>query len=210
MRDGTRLWIQRSSIGWMCRDNRSRDIYTMPQTMYSNPSVADFLRGRTPVATEMSTWREGEIELTISAYITKDAPLSSLVSSVRAIVFRCDDMLVMRNRDGMHILPGGRVERGESQMDALRREITDIRRIGFMYLRHKTPKPPEYPYPYPDFFWPIFGAHYLEDSPNRPASDEYEQSSEFVPVTRLKCLELSQSELAFLQAITYGENEKDG
>ena len=183
-----------------------------------NLSVDEFLKGHTPVMVGSSIWWEGKIKLDISAYITEDAPLSSLVSSVRAIVFRGDDVLVMRNRDGTHILPGGRVEHGESQVEALRREIveeagieiTDIRRVGFMHLRHRTSRPPDYPYPYPDFFWPIFRAHYLEDSPNGPASDEYEQSSEFVPVTRLICSELSQPELAFLQAITYGENEKDG
>jgi 8-oxo-dGTP pyrophosphatase MutT (NUDIX family) len=181
-------------------------------------SADEFLKGYIPVATKVSIWREGKIELAISAYIVKDAPPAELVSSVRAIVFRGDDVLVMRNRDGTHILPGGRIEQGESQMDALRREIleeagieiTDIRRIGFMYLQHRTPKPPGYPYPYPDFFWPIFSAQYLEDSPNGPVPDEYEQSSEFVPASRLKCLELSQSELAFLQSITDGENEKDG
>ena len=154
----------------------------------------------------------------ISAYITKDELPSSLVSSVRAIIFRGDDVLMMRNRDGTHILPGGRLEHGESQMDALRREIVeeagieigDIRRIGFMRLRHKTPRPPDYPYPYPDFFWSIFSACYLQDSPDGASPDEYELSAEFVSVSRLSCLELSQSELAFLQASNDGENERDG
>ena len=177
----------------------------------------EFLRGRTPVATGSSIWWEGEIELDISAYISEDDPPAVLVSSVRAIVFRGDDVLVMRNRDGTHILPGGRIERGESQMDALRREveeeaeieITDIRQIGFMHLRHRTPKPPDYPYPYPDFFWSIFSGRYLKDSPGRSSPDEYELSAEFVPVSRLSCLGLSQSELALLQAGNDGENKGD-
>ena len=131
----------------------------------------------------------------ISAHITNDEPPADLVSSVRAIVFRGDDVLVMRNRHGTHILPGGRIENDESQIDALRREIieesgieiTDIRRIGFMHLRHRTPKPPSYPHPYPDFFWPIFSARYLEDSPGGSSPDEYELSAEFVSVSRLGC-----------------------
>ena len=66
--------------------------------MCLNPSVDDFLRGRTPVATGSSSWWEGEIGLDISAYITEDEPPADLVSSVRAIVFRGEDVLVMRNR----------------------------------------------------------------------------------------------------------------
>ena len=124
----------------------------------------------------------------------------------------------MRNRDGTHIFPGGRVECGESQVEALRREvieeagieIADIRRIGFMHLRHKTAKPPDYPYPYPDFFWSIFSAHlpqrYFRKSCVR-TSMSYPQNS--CRSQNLRCMELSQPELAFLQAITDGENEKD-
>ena len=175
-----------------------------------NLSADDFLRGRTPVATGSSTWWEGEIELDISSYVTKDEPPADLVSSVRAIVFRGDDVLLMCNRDGTHILPGGRIEHGESQMDALRREImeeagieiTDIQRIGFMHLRHRTPMPPDYPYQYPDFFWSIFRACYLKSSPDGRAPDDYEISAEFEPKVILDDLEISSLERTFLQAAT--------
>ena len=153
----------------------------------------------------------------IAAYVSRDEPPAGLVSSVRAIVFRGDQVLVMRNRDGTHIFPGGRVECGESQVEALRREvieeagieIADIRRIGFMHLRHKKAKPPDYPYPYPDFFWSIFSAHYLRDISDVRVPDEYELSEEFLPVANLRCMEISQPELAFLQEITGGDDEKD-
>ena len=116
------------------------------------------------------------------------------MSSVRALVFRDESILLMHNVDGPHIIPGGRVESGESHLDALRRElieeagveITGVRPLGFMHLRHETPKPPNYPYLYPDFFWPIFVKRNTTAKARRHrVQDDYELSSEFVPIIDL-------------------------
>ena len=159
-----------------------------------------------PVDVEGSVWGAGEIELTISSYITCDEPPPQLVTSVRALVFRDGSILLMQNVNGPHILPGGRVESGESHLDALRRElveeagveITGVRPLGFMHLRHETPKPPNYPYLYPDLFWPIFQAEYDGDSDLALEPDDYELSSEFVPMDDLNRSALTAAELAFL------------
>ncbi len=169
--------------------------------------VADeFLRDYSPVNVEVHTWSAGEIELTISSFITCDEPPPQLVSSVRALVFRDESILLMHNVDGSHIHPGGRVEAGESHLDALRRElveeagvkITDVHPLGFMHLRHKTPKPPNYPFLYPDFYWPIFVAECAGDSEETQVQDDYELSSEFVPIVDLDRSALTAGELVFL------------
>ena len=172
--------------------------------------VADeFLRDYSPVNVEVHTWRAGEIELTISSYITCDEPPRQLVSSVRALVFREESILLMHNVDGSHIHPGGRVEAGESHLDALRRElveeagvkIADVRRLGFRHLRHETPKPPNYPYLYPDFFWPIFVAEYDGESEETRVQDDYELSSEFIPLVDLDRSILTEAELVYLDHV---------
>lgn len=174
--------------------------------MPSDPVADEFLRHYSPVTVETHTWRTGEIELTISSYITCDEPPPQLVSSVRALVFRGESILLMHNMDGSHIHPGGRVEAGESHLDALRRELVEeagvkiagVRRLGFRHLRHETPKPPNYPYLYPDFFWPIFVAEYAGDSEETQVQDDYELSSEFVPLVDLDRSALTAGELVFL------------
>ena len=174
--------------------------------MQADPVADEFLRNYSPVDVERSVWRAGEIELTISSYITCDEPPPQLVSSVRALVFRDESILLMQNVNGPHILPGGRVESGESHLDALRRELVEeagveiagMRPLGFMHLRHETRKPPDYPYLYPDLFWPIFRAEYDGDSDLTLEPDDYELSSEFVPIDDLGRSPLTTAELAYL------------
>lgn len=174
--------------------------------MPSDPAADEFLERYTPLTVEAHAWSGGEIELTISSYITCEEPPPQLVSSVRALVFRDESILLMHNVDGSHIHPGGRVEAGESHLEALRRElmeeagvnITGVLRLGFLHLRHQTPKPPNYPYLYPDFIWPVFVAEYDGDCEEPQAQDDYELSSEFVPMADLHRSILTKAELVYL------------
>ena len=56
----------------------------------------------------------------------------------------------------------------------------------------------DYPYLYPDFFWPIFRVEYARDYEGKRVPDDYELSSEFVPVADLDRSALTAAELAYL------------
>jgi len=133
-----------------------------------------------------------------SGYLCSEAPPADLVSSVRAVVFKEDLMLVMRNPGGTHILPGGRVEEGETLEEALQRELleeagVEIRigdQIGLVHFRHTTPKPQGYPYLYPDFLWPVYVALCVRQRPDAKVDDDYEIASEFMPPHDVRRLDL--------------------
>ena len=166
-----------------------------------------FLSRHKRVSQDTAKWRDG-IELEISGYICSETPPADLVSSVRAIVFKADDVLVMRNLDGTYILPGGRVEEGETFDETLRRELLEeagveikvLPQIGLVHLRHTTPKPKGYSYPYPDFLWPVFVASVVGLKPDARVDDGYDIASQFLPLQEVRASDLENFESAFLEA----------
>ena len=174
--------------------------------------LSQFLSRQMRVSNTKAKWGL-QIELDISGYLSAESPPQDLVSSVRGIVFREDQVLVMENLDGTHILPGGRVEQGETHEETLRRELLEEAgvyiaigdQVGFVHLRHMTPKPKGHPHPYPDFFWPVYVALYVGFRPEAKVEDDYEVSSRFLPVQEVRRLALGDHEKALLDAAVTAE-----
>ncbi len=124
--------------------------------------VSEFLSGRTALAEWSGAW--GPHQLHMSAYLGDKMPPVEYVTSARAVVFRNDSVLVVREPGDEHILPGGRLETRESPEEAARREVIEetgwtmgpISLIGVRHFHHLTPEPPDWPYPYPDFLQVVF------------------------------------------------------
>ena len=140
-----------------------------------------------PVAEEDVVW--GDLPIYAAYYVTSEPLPEELVTSVRAVVLCGELVLVSRNRDAVHALPGGRREPGESFEETLRREVLEEtgyaigrpRRLGVAHLRHLAPKPAGYPFPHPDFLWAV----YVVDSVGRRLPvpvDDYELEARFVPL----------------------------
>lgn len=119
----------------------------------------------------------------VDTYVSAMLPPTDLTTSVRAIVRVRDKLVALQNRDGIHILPGGRLEPGESHLGALHREIEEETglvptwtspAIGFLHFRHLMPRLANYPYPYPNMFHLVF----VTDADGEPRSgdvDGYEE-----------------------------------
>ena len=86
-----------------------------------SPDLAVFLSCHAPEAREEVTW--GEMRLQRACYLCGELPPLEYVTSVRGIVLRDTEVMVMTNPDETHIFPGGRRELGESLEETLRREV---------------------------------------------------------------------------------------
>jgi ADP-ribose pyrophosphatase YjhB (NUDIX family) len=152
-----------------------------------------FLAGYAPDDVQMVEWgAEGNPgPLRVAGYLSRELPPLPYVTSVRAVVSRGDLVLVMRNRDGVHILPGGQREPGETLVQTLEREVLeeagwtiDVRgRIGFLHFRHLGPRPPGpargVPALYPDFAQVEFLAEALASRPGARMPGDHELESSF-------------------------------
>ncbi len=169
--------------------------------------LANYLSSGRLLAEDSFSW--GDMPLNIACYLSSIQPPGQYVSSVRAIVFLDDTVLVVRgNGNEYYILPGGRMEKNESQEGTLRRELLEetgwmlkeLSILGFMHFHHLGPKPADYPYPYPDFLWLIYYAQAHNHFPGAIIDDEYVRGVEFCPTTELQKFHIKEGELALLEA----------
>ena len=150
-----------------------------------------------------------KMSLEYAYYVSSEPPPSQYVSSVRAIVFQGDSVMVIRgDRGQFYIIPGGRMENNESPEETLRREILEetgwtlkgLTILGFMHFHHLGPRPASYLYPYPDFIWLIYTAQVNDYIPESMVYDKYVQEARFHTLNTLPPLKIEKGELALLNA----------
>jgi ADP-ribose pyrophosphatase YjhB (NUDIX family) len=169
-------------------------------------SLAEFLSAHVVRAEEDYRW--GELRLHVTSLLCRDLPPQELITSARAVVLRAGGVLVVRDPTGVHILPGGRRQAGETLERTVRREVLEEtgwaidppRLLGVKHFRHLTPKPAGYSYPYPDFFQIVYAAQAHRFDPDGRETDGYELGAEFQPTAQVQRLPLPRSELIFLAA----------
>ena len=173
--------------------------------------IASFLHGQTAVATDTPTWQwqNHSLPLRQQTYLCPTLPPDELISSARAVLLRGDEVIVIHDhKNEPYIIPGGRREPGESVLETLQREVReetgwsvrDTAVLGFIHFRHLAPKPPNYPYPYPDFVWAIFTAQAVNFDPTTVEEDAYVTSSSFQPVADVLSWQLKDGQNQLLQA----------
>jgi len=125
-----------------------------------HPLLGPLLEDRRPLCVEIATWTIGQLEL--STYAGEADLPDELVTSVRCVVTRGDQVLVCQEPDGrVMIFPGGRREPGETSQQTAVREVAEetgwdldvgsLSVIGFLHFHHLSPVPADHPYPHPDF-----------------------------------------------------------
>lgn len=173
------------------------------------PELAAFLDGLRPAAVERVVWAAGRIRLDLATYLGPDLPPLEYVSSVRALVLRGDEVLVVRDPDGAHVLPGGRREPGETLTQTVHREVAEEtgwrvelgrEPLGFAHFRHRTPRPPDHRYPYPDFAHAVYAARAADFDASRLDPERYELEARFRPAAGLASVGLTRGERALLRA----------
>ena len=143
---------------------------------------------------EIGGWEEewAGVPLKFRAYVGDEATAREYVGSVRAIVFRGEEVLVADAGGFMELTVGGRPDPGETVEAALVREVAEETGwrttpgpvVGFIHARRqeggKMPGP-DWRRPDPDFISPVYVAEALEFDATRLEADA--KPVRFIPIS---------------------------
>lgn len=170
----------------------------------THSSLAPFLQAHPPYVEDRVVWhwRGHALNLRLSEHLSDKIPPLEWVTSARCVVFWRGRVLVVQDPYHYHILPGGRREPGESLLQTVEREvleetgwaINNLYLIGFRYFHHLSPKPPGYPFLYPDFLQVIFTGGAVEFRPEAKEIDGFELGSTMRSLSELAELNLTRGE----------------
>ena len=169
--------------------------------------LALYIKSGKLVSEWTAVWGDG-IHLEIIGYLGIEQPPIKYVTSVRGVVFRNNEVLIVRGPNGYHVIPGGRREKGEKLEETLCREILEesgwtigeLSLLGFMHFHHLSPKPANYDYSYPDFLWLLYIAEAGKHIPRARIQGEWELGVDFYPIDDARLLPLENGQLELLQA----------
>ncbi len=167
------------------------------------------------LASEKEIWRwdQVESELEIAYYLTNILPDLNHITSVRGIVLREQEVLMLTNADGVqHVTPGGRIEVGETLLGALAREITEEtgwhfvhpQLLGVVCYHHLTPCPDAYPYPYPEFLQVVYSVQAEKYSDVGRQENDYEKEARFLTILEALKLPIASGQKAYLRNLRSG------
>lgn len=170
-------------------------------------ALADYLK-RFPAFSEQETlWPYGGgLPLLLRAGFADEPPPRQLLSSARAVVLRGAEVLTIRNAVEHSVLPGGRLEAGESPEDAVVREVAEesgwliepLTLIGYLHFRHLGPEPEDYPYLYPDFLQTVHLGRPHGFDEDRREHDEWVEWSGFLDIEIVQPLLSEEADRRFL------------
>ncbi|HEX8234582.1 MAG TPA: NUDIX hydrolase [Abditibacteriaceae bacterium] len=150
-------------------------------------------------------WREewDGVPLEFRTCISGEIPPRAFVGSVRAIVLRDDEVLLVHA--AVPILSvGGRCKYGETVEQTLLREVAEETGwrvspagvIGFIHCRHLNEQRPDWGRPAPDFIDPLFAV--LAESFDASLKDSIVPHCEFVSINDVEHLGVEEINRTFL------------
>jgi 8-oxo-dGTP pyrophosphatase MutT (NUDIX family) len=168
--------------------------------------LAAFLAQYQPGAEEIIHW--DDMRLRVTSYLCVELPPIELITSVRSVILKDSSVMVVRDPDGTHILPGGRREPDEALLDTLMREVLEetgwtidgLQLLGIKHFHHLTAMPDQYRYPYPDFLQVVYSARARDHLPEAQEIDGYEIESKFMSIEEALQLALAPNNRMWLRA----------